>query len=64
MTRKTEPAPRLIVVCALLAVLVAEACLKVAMTSGDDSRKDAFMMPCVQHRAVKACLAEWQKIKP
>lgn len=54
----------MIVVCALLAVLVAEACLKVAMTSGDDSRKDAFMMPCVQHRAVKACLAEWQKIKP
>ena len=64
MTKKPEPTPRLAVVCALLAVLVAEVCFKVAMTSGDDSRKDAFMMPCVQHQDVKTCLAAWEKTKP
>lgn len=44
----------------MLSVLVCEVIIMGALYYVDTDRKDAFMMPCLQHQNVDVCLDRWQ----
>ncbi|MFT8519918.1 MULTISPECIES: hypothetical protein [Acetobacter] len=47
----------------MLSVFVCEVIIMEALYYVDTDRKDAFMVPCLQHQNVDVCLERWQAEK-